>query len=93
MERNLKVRAKIQALERREILPWAESKAAAHQEDVAWNKHLLAEAQGESRIVNRESMRPDGRRAEPRPESQASNLPSLQASGHGLAVATMDDLI
>lgn len=30
---------------------------------------------------------------EPRPESQASNLPSLQASGHGLAVATMDDLI
>ncbi len=101
---NLKIRAKIQALERREILPWAERRAAEHQADVAWNKHLLAEAQGESRIVNRESMRPDGRRADPRPESQASNLPvqaqrakpstaSLQASGHGLAGATMDDLI
>ena len=84
---NLKIRAKIQALERREILPWAERRAAEHQEDVTWNKRLLAEAR-ENGERKTENGRPDGRRA-----NQASKHPNFQTSGHGLAVATMDDLI
>lgn len=44
VEANLKIRAKIQALERREILPWAETKAAQKRADDDWNREQLAAA-------------------------------------------------
>ena len=81
VEANLKIRAKIQALERREILPWAETKAAQKRADDDWNKRLLTEAQ-RTENGERRTERPDGRRANPR-LVPANALPN----------ATMDDLI
>ena len=50
---NLKIRAKIQALERREILPWAEQRAAAKRADDAWNARLLETAKGTKETADR----------------------------------------
>ncbi len=90
---NLKIRAKIQALERRGLLPWAEQRAAARQADVAHNARLIALAQ----VDGSAAAPPDGSRFSVRPFG-APNQPITKnrkptTAGAGLSGATMDDLI
>jgi len=81
---NLKIRAKAQALERKEILPFAQAQATKKQADDAYNAALIAQAQATAQAQKRPM---------PRPAQDLARLSGFSPEPPPPAVLTLEDFI